>query len=199
MSRYAATLPLLGLGVALLGCGDVSELPPVGRELGAVTGGVPSPPAHDGVVDVHSPSNACSGALIAPNVVMTALHCVVVNSSDKFTCNTDGTGGKLGDLLPASSLLILTGPGPDTTPKAVGKRLFSTGSMDACKWDLALIVLDQDIDAPLIPLRFGRATEPLEETTVIGYGLTTNDNASAGRQERDHVEVLYLGADFWPP
>jgi hypothetical protein len=86
-----------------------------------------------------------------------------------------------------------------TTLRGTGKRLFGTGSMSACKWDLGLIVLDQDVDASLIPLRFGRPTEPGDETTVIGYGLVDDNGTIMGRQQRDNVEVLYVGADFWHP
>ena len=203
VSRCRTVLPLLALGAALVGCSEGREPLAPGSEHSAVIGGVPSGPAFDGVVAVYAPTTACSGSLIAPNVVMTALHCIVQKSSEEFTCNEDGTasmGGELGDLLPPDQVYIYTGPGPDlTTLRATGKRLFGTGSMSACKWDIGLIVLDHDVDAPLIPLRFGRATEPGDETSVIGYGYIDDNKTVLGRQQRDNVGVLYVGADFWHP
>src|SRR5689334_15843348 len=84
-----------GAGLALLPLG-CTELPPsteLSTERSAVINGVLSDETQDGVVFVDGGTNGlCSGSLIAPNVVLTALHCIAHNDkTGVFTCNSDGT------------------------------------------------------------------------------------------------------------
>src|SRR5437773_2550902 len=64
-----------------------------------VVNGVPSTSAQDAVVMVLTSDQMCSGTLIAPNLVLTARHCVA---------NMDDNGNLHGDLTP-SALSVAVG------------------------------------------------------------------------------------------
>jgi hypothetical protein len=194
-----------GAGLALLplACTDARSLEAVSTEQGAVIHGVLSDETQDGVVFVDGGTNGlCSGSLIAPNVVLTALHCVAENDkTGVFTCNSDGTlstssppDGSLGALLDPSEVSIRVGVDAPQPPVAHAKKLFGTGALTICQNDIAVIVLDTELELPLVPVRFDRATKAGEFAQVVGYGdneLGTRD----GRRVRDDVLVLNVGSD----
>src|SRR5688572_20576766 len=71
------------LGLALMGCarGPIEEHSPTGRSRSAIIAGKTSPASQDFVVMLAMRpggklEGVCSGTLVAPNVVLTALHCV---------------------------------------------------------------------------------------------------------------------------
>ena len=72
----------LGIALAITcgGCADVSEPHETSRD--AVIGGKVSEATDDAVVllrtDREDGPNVCSGALLAPNLVLTARHCIVL-------------------------------------------------------------------------------------------------------------------------
>src|SRR5688500_7341829 len=74
----------------------------------------------------------CTGTLVAPNLVLTARHCVTETDGGAL-CKTDGTayeGGGLGSNYPASALLVYKGQlaaamaDDPTKAHAKGKQLF---------------------------------------------------------------------------
>jgi MYXO-CTERM domain-containing protein len=188
----------VALAASLLSCGEV-EPRALHRERGAVIGGVESVAADDGVVFIGGASvnKSCTAALIAPSVLLTALHCVSHITLAPFTCNRDGTGSgnhELGELDNPALIGVYTGAFPGSEPAAHGIKLFGTGSTSACYQDLALMVLDRELDQPLVPIRLGAPAKPGELTRVIGYGFT-EDQTGGTRRVRDNVLVLDVGFD----
>jgi hypothetical protein len=201
---------LLALAFAVAGCG-APEAPREGAQ--AVVGGVDSTHARDAVIQVGSPAGLCSGALVAPNLVLTALHCVAEPAGTNAQCDTsgdpiapDGTpwpdGDKFGaDRDPASLTVLSGGQGPTppvsvTSPDASfahGKQIFHVPDARQCKTDTALVLLDRDVDDPVLaPLRLDTGVEAGEALLVVGWGLFPGKSFAATRQERE-VSVIHVG------
>lgn len=187
--------------VLLLACSE--PVPPVATVAQPVTGGYPSGPEDDATVQLLNPSNTCSGVLVAPNLVMTARHCIAVVPLVDEDCGSDGVpigDAPLvsGDFAP-EDLAFYVGDGlcdgarSDHPPAAVGRLSFSTGSDTFCRNDVALVVLDRKIEGiePL-PMRMFSGVERTELVSVLGYS-NSGSSGSCGRRRRDGVEVLDVG------
>jgi hypothetical protein len=178
-----------------------------GVERAAIVYGEPSGEEDDAVVNVvarvsDSGSVFCSGVLIAPNVVLTALHCVSYQEdlNATFTCNPDGTirpisaptAGSLGAPVAGEDVQIFVGSErTGTEPDAIGARVFGSGATQICRGDLAVVVLDGELEQSFVPVRFGRNVERGEALIAIGYGQTETAGTS-GRFRRD-VSVVDVG------
>jgi MYXO-CTERM domain-containing protein len=204
-------LKLVGLvGVVMLAsaCGAPA---PEDAELGsvrqAIVNGEPSDESDDAVVYVLSRFSAsegttCTGSLIAPNLVITALHCVTYSSEGTFSCKPDGTidsdtpgDGQIGQTIsPASNVQVFQGLHVGAEPSALAARLIGTGSSQICKNDLALIVLDRELEGPLMPLRLASPVKRGERARVVGYGQTEL-SGSSGRVRRTGRRVVDVGPE----
>jgi MYXO-CTERM domain-containing protein len=120
----------------------------------------------------------CSGALLAPNLVALARHCVAAIPSGGIACPST----QFGALTAASSLTVTTDADVRTnaTRYAVSDVILPTGAdqTSVCGNDIALLVLAQSIALPayVTPV----LTPPMTDHTVwgttvtdIGYGLAT--------------------------
>ncbi|HPB98461.1 MAG TPA: S1 family peptidase, partial [Polyangiaceae bacterium] len=198
----------LGFGsyaVACFACGSSEpSLEPVAQQVQPIVGGVvDTPQENDAVVMIYAGTSIfggglCTGALIAPNVVLTARHCV-----SKTTEYVDCYQDVISDLDP-QTLLIMRGYDAAHNPQgklAKGKHIVHDGSTSLCGHDLALIVLDKDdvtgetqSQIPIVPLRVrvNKGPEIGEVFTAVGYGLTDpkDMNSSGVRYRRDGVKVL---------
>lgn len=121
----------------------------------------------------------CSASLVAPNLALTARHCVAHLEEGQFNCSVKGelfdnpTGaGRLGLDLPADTIELYGGAPPRTKPLARGLRVVSTLSETICVNDIAFVVLDRAVALPVLPLRLHASATVGEVTTLVGYGLT---------------------------
>lgn len=94
---------------------------------------------------------ACTGVLVAPTVLLSARHCVGVESATFV--------GGLG-----ASLRIV---GHDAPPNA---------GIDA-----ALLYLERPVDVPPVPLRAASETSPPREVSIVGFGRDVSGRAGALR------------------
>ncbi len=132
----------------------------------------------------------CSGTLIAPNLVLTAQHCVAQVTSQYVICGESGFGSKLN---PRNILAT-------TAPRLSRRAYFHQGlevhtppgGNDMCGFDIALIILDEnvppDVATPAIP-RIDIEPEPGEVYSAIGYGHVGNGYGSGTRRRIDNRSV----------
>jgi hypothetical protein len=203
-------LPLKFTGLCalagIIGCTDGGIVPPVDvdKERAPIVNGVLSVSDDDAVVAVLGPQNGCSGTLIAPDVVLTALHCVSdFDPRTSFVCQSDGTlspdssGGTLGPMIDPPSLVSVSVGVRVGTNRVKAKAFYGTGATETCRDDLAVIVLESAPDlgsAPLVKLRFDTRTKKRDLVRALGYGDTSGTSSVQGRQERDDMTVLGVGA-----
>jgi hypothetical protein len=205
MKRSKLHLAILGVGSAI-GCTDAGLENPAATGRDGIVEGNLSSPADNAVVMVRGGSSGCTGTLIAPTVVLTALHCVTdFNPETLFNCRSDGTlapgstAGRLGSIIDPNSIRVFVGV--NATDESDGVRatqIYGTGSTDVCHDDLAVIVLESAPDlggAHLVSLRFDRPTvkSGKELMRAVGYGDVEQTQTELGRQVRTGIRVLGVG------
>lgn len=172
--------------------------------------GYDSGPEDDGVVkvtnvDANGVTNFCTGSLVAPNVVLTARHCVSNLAEGQFTCTDDGEltadskGGRFGALIDAAKLTIYVGAAFKEPVAAIGAQVFATQTPTICRNDLAAIVLDRELDGvPLLPIRLDRGNERGEVLRVVGFG-ETEDATRGVRRAKDGLSISRVGSSVFRP
>jgi Trypsin-like peptidase domain len=199
--------PLLGW-VLLAGC-SASGAQPLESERQAVLGGEPTGASHAGVLYVTSEVRNVGGtaivkigssALIAPNLLVTALHVVSQNPSNvPFTCDNSGSatsgssGASLGALVSPEKVLVYAGPEPTGEPLARGQRILSTGSTTICQNDLAFVVLDESLDLPTYRVHRGDPMALGDALTVVGYGSGLSSTQETSVRSARGVDVVAVG------
>ena len=149
------------------------------------------------LVDLGSAQAICSGTLIAPNLVLTAQHCVAQLTSAYVICGQTPFGSQF----PASSFFVTT---QTTLPQStdgyyrVDAVHVPPGGNDTCGYDIALLELSENVPAnvttPIVP----RVDIPaiLGETyTAVGYGHIGNDTGAGTRRQIGDREVLCATGD----
>ena len=199
------------LSAGVIGCAEGGSSEAVAARLQAIIDGEASGPDQDGVLLLRAELDdggelLCSSTLVAPNLLVTARHCVSYLSEGLFSCsvrgelfdNPDG-GGRLGLHLPPPSIEVYGREIPRKSALAHGQQIVSTLSPSVCQNDLAFVVLDTALDLPLVPLRLGRSAELGEASVLIGYGMDGDDVAidyrTQPRQQRRDLEIAAVGPD----
>lgn len=206
MKRTIYPFGLAGL-LLLAGCSGEPPPPvPTAQHAEEIVGGVTDTGtgSHPAVVYLTNGGGACTGSLIAPNLVLTARHCVAQNITQGIGCDIYGAssnGDHVGNNNSPSSLKIFTGVSPQFwgTPVAVGTQLFTAPGKNLCNNDIALIVLNKAITG-VVPMRVRLDWGPVmgEKGTAVGYGITNQNSpgSSGTRRRRTNVPVLSVGQDW---
>lgn len=169
--RFALVLLL-----ALAGC--VADATEPGVAASAIVGG--SPAEGPSTVRVGG-QGSCMGTLVAPDVVLTAKHCVATfRGGGPFTCDENGElvvdpdapvvyvgAGEFDEVLPAETFVV----GPNFPSASRGVEVLVSAGDTICASDTALIVLDRAVDDGVVaPLRLDAPVALGEELTVLGQG-----------------------------
>lgn len=194
------------LFLAIAATSSLSALQP------SIVGGVASDATQDAtVLLIHfvegGKSTACTGTLVAPNLVLTGRHCVASFVSGAYGCLHGlnvGASGAVRENLPPADLYVFAGKerpfraaefDPARWPSGVrGARIFDDGAKTLCSHDLALLLLERSIDdAPIATLRLEDDVRAGELLVAVGHGVTLFENEPAVRQQRRDVQVRQVG------
>ena len=194
---------LVAAALMWTGCVDVEGASEESQELAtarqAIAGGQTDSEntAVFGIVTVQGGGiGFCTGSLIAPNLVLTAQHCVAQLDSEYVLCGETQFGRTIG-----TGSLYFT---PDTRVSQNGafygarEIIVPPGGDDVCGYDIALVVLTENVPtsvaSPLIP----RIDEPVragEVYTAIGYGTTGSGGGSGTRRILSDLRAECNGPD----
>lgn len=175
---------------------DVADAPAVSVDE-AIVHGAADKGRHPSVVALLARDAAgaslCTGALVAPDLVLTARHCVSYLRSEIVSCPSSAAQIR-GDRAP-SSIAVLAGDDTRTAKEiARGAEILAPRSAVLCGNDVALLRLDRPVHA-LAPMKVS-ARAPLVGRTItaVGYGLASTSGAAGAKRFRSDVPILKVDA-----
>jgi len=155
-----------------------------------IVNGTPSTAADDFVVRINiGGGGLCTGTMIAPNLVLTARHCVS-NMNENSECGTFTSN------MNPTSFTIALGANAGTNSVARGTKLFTetgSGTNSGCSHDIALIQLDKAVPGAKIAKVRLYALAVGEAARTVGYGESGNGNLTPGRYAKAGIKIDMVG------
>ena len=142
----------------------------------------------------------CSGALVAPNVVLTARHCVTRNATSAVSCDEKGNSANgthvIDDEDPAViGVYVGASPSFAKAPVARARAIVAPTGPYLCDSDIALVVLETAIkNATPLAVRLHRPARTGELIRSVGYGQNDQSSPIGTRFRKSGVAVLAQGA-----
>lgn len=142
----------------------------------------------------------CSGAMIAPNLVMTARHCVSQVSSEEVDCTSDSFSAPY-----AASNFYVTNKSEmsqDPSDYVQGAQVIVPTDTHFCGNDLALIILQSPMPnvttyvTPLVNDSMSDHSLYEKVVTAIGYGVSSAGGSDSGtRRIKQNIAVTCIPDD----
>lgn len=153
---------------------------------------------HSAVVGMYSTATGgvCSGTLIAPNLVLTAQHCIAQVQSQQVICGSTS----FGQTYSPNQIFVTTEPTLTRDGHAyarVSEIHVPQGTGDMCGEDIALLILGENIpssQAVPIPPRVDEAVRDGEVYSAIGYGHIGDGSGAGVRRILTGLKVQCEGA-----
>lgn len=194
MRALWAARPLL-LAAGLTACGGELPSQPLAEATQEIAGGELDQ-THEAVFALYTlfhdgAVGGCTASLIAPNLLLTARHCVSPSEGgDRVICGA----ATFDDAVPGDQVISTNDAVPgrqSPTFRGASVRVPSEG-VDTCGFDIALITLAEaipnDVAEPAIP-RIDREVEEGEAYTAVGYGVDENGDPNEGRMLLEDLNV----------
>jgi len=197
------TLARVSIAFAVVGCGQGPEVH--GLERQQIVRGFASPADQDAVVLVRRTGINwwCSGAVVAPTLVLSARSCVfdLLSSTDSdfyIRCLPSKTKTPILQALDPTEFEIGVGTGSRKV-EARGRRFYAGDELDLCANDLVLIEVDAPLSPPPLALRLDSQPKLHEQGRLIGWGFSEEQPVTLrkDRQQRE-MEVLAVGPTDFP-
>lgn len=175
-------LELLLVSGALAACG-VDATSSVGTNQAAIEGGQVDD-ASTNVFRVLTRASGfeelCSATLIAPQLMLTARHCIAETNAGSIDCNVD----RFGKVIPTSEIKFSNATEPDLFSNWFDAvHIATSGESDyTCGYDIAVVILDKPVPRSVaIPAepRFTPRIDTGELYKAVGYGASNADEARA--------------------
>ena len=218
IARTAQLVPVLAVALSALALGCAAEASDSNVEARVTIGSVGSAifggakdddgEAIPGVVALRVGTGGtfelCSGALVAPNVVLTARHCITKNVTTSVSCDENGRSANgahvKGDEDP-SAIGVYLGANPSfaRAPVSVARAVVAPTGPYLCNSDIALVVLATPIlTVEPLRLRIHSPARAGEMIRSVGYGQNDHASPIGTRFRRAGVEVLAQGKAVSP-
>ncbi|RYE76470.1 MAG: trypsin-like serine protease, partial [Myxococcales bacterium] len=206
-----ALLTLGALSCAVADRGAPAAAERAGQQAQPLINGLESDASQDYTMLIQNTSggglNEGTGTLVAPNLVLTALH-IVANYDQNFqfgaVCVLGETNLTVYGLKSPKNFKVHAGtkyPGSKTEPAALVKEFIALDTLSLCDGDMAFLVLDRDLtDRPIAPIRLDGPPTIGNSFFTVGWGLTTKEGLSAlTRKTMADMPILALGPGQYQP
>jgi V8-like Glu-specific endopeptidase len=177
---------------------ETSDPVALGSQRSPILDGTAAPEMTSIVGIVNFAGGLCSGSLIAPNLVLTARHCIAASEDDTTAVSCDETTLDSPDS--AGAVFVVPLPQVSDNPAdyhAVSAIRTPEGATSLCGSDVALLQLTTALTLPALTPRTDAPLLAGEAYTAVGYGIDgTRARGEAGtRRELDGLSVECVGEE----